>query len=154
MLVEMTLQQLQSHLVVMMCEVPHIVCVCIYRLTCTHAGPTECQDGVTNNCTDICTRDIETMSHSCSCREGYIEDNGFCYGILLTDTFLLLWYELYHRMHACTFDADIDECADTTTHNCSDADNVFCSNTMGSFTCLCRSGYSKVGNGGTCVGKC
>ena len=32
---------------------------------------TECQDGVTNNCTQECTRDSVTGEHHCSCNEGY-----------------------------------------------------------------------------------
>ena len=44
--------------------------------------------------------------------------------------------------------SDIDECA-SGTDNC-DA-NAVCTNTHGSFTCTCRSGYS--GDGDTCTGK-
>ena len=32
---------------------------------------TECQDGVTNNCTQECTRDILSGEHNCSCRSGF-----------------------------------------------------------------------------------
>ena len=43
--------------------------------------------------------------------------------------------------------SDIDECT-TDTHTCDE--NADCSNTVGSFTCSCRSGYS--GNGEMCDG--
>ena len=36
----------------------------------TRTGPTECQDGVTNNCTQECARD-NTGVYTCHCLEGY-----------------------------------------------------------------------------------
>ena len=42
---------------------------------------------------------------------------------------------------------DIDECDDNTT--CSE--NANCKNTIGSFICTCKTGYS--GDGKTCTGK-
>ena len=30
-------------------------------------GPTQCQDGITNNCTQECTRDADTGVYNCSC---------------------------------------------------------------------------------------
>ena len=47
------------------------------------------------------------------------------------------------------FSSDIDECT-TGTDNC-DARAV-CTNTVGSFTCVCQTGY--IGNGVTCSGMC
>ena len=44
---------------------------------------------------------------------------------------------------------DINECIDNV-HNC-DA-NAVCNNTVGSFTCSCKTGYS--GNGVMCMGMC
>ena len=44
--------------------------------------------------------------------------------------------------------ADIDECA-MDTDNCSE--NAICTNTPGSFICICYIGY--VSNGTACVGK-
>ena len=44
--------------------------------------------------------------------------------------------------------ADIDECA-LGMNDCSE--NVICTNTPGSFSCMCDEGYD--GDGTTCVGK-
>ena len=44
--------------------------------------------------------------------------------------------------------ADIDECVEETD-NCDD--NAACTNTEGSFTCLCDTGYS--GSGASCTGE-
>lgn len=46
------------------------------------------------------------------------------------------------------FVLDFDECK-TSTHSCDD--NAACKNTVGSYTCSCKSGYS--GDGKTCNGK-
>ena len=43
---------------------------------------------------------------------------------------------------------DIDECANDTLNNCSP--NATCTNTNGSYTCTCDTGY--VGDGFICVG--
>ena len=52
---------------------------------------------------------------------------------------------LPHNRHPTT---DIDECA-AGTDGCDE--NANCTNTDGSYTCSCLSGYS--GDGVTCVGK-
>lgn len=44
--------------------------------------------------------------------------------------------------------ADLDECS-THTHNCDV--NADCINTVGSYSCTCKAGYS--GDGQTCTGK-
>ena len=44
--------------------------------------------------------------------------------------------------------SDIDECT-TDTHNC--ADEADCTNTQGSFTCACKTGYN--GDGYQCSGQ-
>ena len=50
----------------------------------TLSDPTECQDGVTNNCTQNCTRTFSngTSSYECGCSEGYRLnlDNATCDG--------------------------------------------------------------------------
>ena len=43
--------------------------------------------------------------------------------------------------------SDIDECSEGT-HNC----DQICTNTVGSFTCSCNSGYKLLGNGKSCRG--
>ena len=48
----------------------------------------------------------------------------------------------------CDLSSDIDECIEGTD-NCDD--NAACTNTDGSFTCLCALGYS--GTGTTCAGE-
>ncbi len=44
--------------------------------------------------------------------------------------------------------SDVDECTDSS-HNCDS--NAVCNNTVGSFSCSCKAGYS--GDGVTCTGK-
>ena len=59
----------------------------------------------------------------------------------------MLWMELCHtRTYAPS--ADIDECANDTLNDCSP--NANCTNTNGSYTCSCDTGYS--GDGFNCVG--
>jgi hypothetical protein len=42
----------------------------------------------------------------------------------------------------CTYRIDVDECAmDSSYHNCSESDNVTCTNTHGSFSCDCMAGF-------------
>ena len=51
----------------------------------------------------------------------------------------------------CLFpNSDVDECY-TRTHNCDEL--ARCTNTEGSFQCLCRSGYSGMGTVSNCYGK-
>ena len=48
------------------------------------AGINECQDGITNECTQLCSIDNETMTYNCSCMNGYVinkEDPNKCDGI-------------------------------------------------------------------------
>ena len=50
-------------------------------------GPTQCQDGITNNCTQECTRDADTGVHNCSCYSdlGYQinpDNDTLCIGII------------------------------------------------------------------------
>ena len=58
--------------------------VSLFQLLLSCAGPTECQDGVTNNCTQTCTRIVSngTSSYECGCKEGYElnSDNATCVG--------------------------------------------------------------------------
>ena len=49
---------------------------------------------------------------------------------------------------ACCLCVDIDECG-RKEHNCKQT----CSNTVGSFECKCRDGYSLDFDGSTCTGE-
>ena len=39
----------------------------IIKINLFIVGPTQCQDGATNNCTQQCTRDADTGVYNCSC---------------------------------------------------------------------------------------
>ena len=73
----------------------------------------------------------------------------------------LLWYDQSnhsqptikqkHQPHQTKIKQDINECtSNTTTNNCM-ATLATCTNTVGSFTCTCNTGYS--GTGVACAGK-
>ena len=47
------------------------------------------------------------------------------------------------------FSTDIDECSSASANECDS--NANCTNTEGSYNCMCFNGYS--GNGTTCTGK-
>lgn len=47
---------------------------------------------------------------------------------------------------------DVDECINSNTHNCDIPTRATCTNTPGSFTCRCKSGFSGNGTTGTCKG--
>ena len=53
-------------------------------------------------------------------------------------------------LFVCFANSDVDECY-TRTHNCDEL--ARCTNTEGSFQCLCRSGYSGRGTISNCYGK-
>ena len=46
---------------------------------------------------------------------------------------------------------DTDECENSSDNNCDDI-RGFCMNTIGSFSCWCRNGYSGDGTEGNCDG--
>ena len=46
--------------------------------------------------------------------------------------------------------SDINECDDPSTNSCDPEDGI-CTNSIGSYSCSCKTGYT--GNGVTCVGK-
>ena len=68
----------------------NIIIIYIYIYT----GPTECQDGVTNDCTETCTRTVSngTSSYECGCYEGYElnPDNTTCHGKHVCDIWVCL----------------------------------------------------------------
>ena len=49
----------------------------------------------------------------------------------------------------CTFNSDYNECAADKDNNCDD--NAFCTNTIGSFNCTCKEGWT--GDGNKCDSK-
>ena len=55
-----------------------------------------------------------------------------------------------HDFAGVDCDTDIDECT-VNPDVCGDA-NKICTNTVGSYTCTCRSGYT-LSDSGTCDGK-
>ncbi|XP_078603390.1 uncharacterized protein LOC144877356 [Branchiostoma floridae x Branchiostoma japonicum] len=95
----------------------------------------ECADG-TDNCHAQATCTNTEGSFSCVCGSGYSGD-----GVACTDVFI-------HR-NVLFVSTDIDECADGTD-NCHA--QATCTNTEGSFSCLCGSGYS--GDGVACTETC
>lgn len=55
------------------------------------ADASECQHGITNNCTHVCTRNSSQTdgmsSYECSCNPGYVpneNDMGTCDGMIIT----------------------------------------------------------------------
>ncbi|XP_064644022.1 uncharacterized protein LOC135497923 isoform X2 [Lineus longissimus] len=77
----------------------------------------------TAKCTDTCTPDSKG-GYTCSCKAGY---------------------KLDPDMFTCS---DIDECQDGKNNCAKTADGGTCTNTIGSFTCKCATGYT--GNGTHC----
>jgi hypothetical protein len=51
------------------------------------------------------------------------------------------------KLSSLFYFSDVNECA-SNTHNCND--NAICTNTNGSFTCVCKNGF--LGNGVNCTG--
>ena len=62
--------------------------------------------------------------------------------------FLEHLFDFYFLFISCLIVPDLDECT-TNTHNCDV--NEDCANTVGSYSCKCKAGYT--GNGHTCSGK-
>ena len=60
------------------------------------------------------------------------------------------WISHVTNINILSYLSDIDECA-TGNHNCNDRNNFVCSNTKGSFVCLCADGFVNIG--GSCEGE-
>lgn len=100
----------------------------------------ECAEGV-DGCSQTCTNRIG--SYNCSCNTGYriaIHNNHGCDGISCP---ICLFFCI-----TPTFLADIDECAEGR-----DSCAQTCTNTIGSYSCLCGSGYLLASDGRTCNGR-
>lgn len=48
---------------------------------------------------------------------------------------------------------DINECANASTHSCSEVKNEVCRNTNGSYMCECMPGFTLIGADRSCEGK-
>ncbi len=57
---------------------------------------------------------------------------------------------MYICMTGFFFYADIDECASSEMNKCNAMS--MCNNTLGSYQCICRSGFISVLNGSVCQG--
>ena len=75
-----------------------------------------------------------TPLHSDTIRRHHIYDFGYPY-----KQFLFCFFMLFVDLNECTMN----------THNCNA--NNYCNNTLGSFTCTCKLGFS--GNGTSCTGR-
>lgn len=77
---------------------------------------------------------------TCACREGFTGNGSFCAGALVAKVkCVILCNNVLNHV-------DIDECSNETICDA----NAQCSNTYGSFFCLCNPGYT--GNGFSCQG--
>lgn len=111
----------------------------IYHIFTQLLDINECSTG-THTCHSdaVCTN--TPGSHTCRCRSGYNGDGRTCTGTSFNHITIISINMLINF-------ADINECT-SGTHTCST--NAQCTNTPGSFSCTCNSGYS--GNGYSCTG--
>lgn len=127
-------------------------------LLCNIVNPdiNECTNGQ-HQCEHNCQN--TPGSYTCSCRTGYrLNSDGrtcsgmcnvmFCVILLLLLCMLFLFYIIHCKYCYFTTSVDINECSEGT-HQC--AHN--CQNTVGSYTCSCRTGYRLSSNGRSCYGK-
>ena len=98
----------------------------------------ECSEG-THVCDQICINN--DGSYSCDCESGYTLADGYtCNGKYLST---LAAFTIKRRL----FLADINEC-DSNNGGC----GYKCENAIGSFVCVCQSGFKLMNNGRTCIG--
>ena len=86
-------------------------------------------------------------SFYCSCGTGYqLDENGMnCSGKIQTD-----FDQQQNDLHlVCVVHTDINECESNDSNNCDE--NAQCTNTEGSYTCSCNTGYT--GDGVICTSK-
>ena len=64
-------------------------------------------------------------------------------------TYHFCWpYSIFQISKIYFYYSDIDECSDDNLNSCDD--NALCSNSAGSYSCSCNSGF--IGDGRNCVG--
>ena len=121
----------------------------LYRVTqglklIKHTDINECTEG-TDNCQQTCTN--TDGSFTCDCDTGFrlATDGHNCNGqsVLSHTGELTLWHNPVPNTYT-----DINECAEDT-HNCAQE----CTNTIGSFTCDCNTGYRLASDGHSCNGN-
>ena len=87
-------------------------------------------------------------SFDCACRAGYSGDGTVCGSKLC---YILQLLSLCHAVCKIelTLYLDVNECVRAEAHNCHS--NAVCSDTIGSFECVCQDGY--MGDGVNCTSK-
>lgn len=110
-------------------------------VTCTDIN--ECDLG-THNCDRLADCTNTNGDFSCACETGYAGDGITCPSCDSGyDPREFCW-----DVNSCTtYCMETDECVNSSYNNCDI--NAQCSNTIGSFSCSCNSGYT--GDGTTCV---
>ena len=99
----------------------------------------ECDFPELNDC-HVNATCVDTFgSFSCTCNPGYAGNGTQCSSKPVPATY---------TTHTTSL-ADVNECEDEETNSC-DA-NSSCMDTVGSFDCVCNTGYT--GNGFVCLGK-
>ena len=110
-------------------------------VTCTNYNECAGENGG-NNCAATATCASIPGSFSCACYPGYTGNGTSCTGIAQQ-----LDFSVQPFWKNCVRVVDIDECT-LNTDNCNNA-TATCTNTPGSYSCACNSGY--YGDGVTCT---
>jgi len=130
-------------------ELQFILILCIYLFIHSFFGISkkstdndECSNS-NGDCDEQATCTNTIGSFTCKCKTGYSGDGFNCYGILYCFHFsFFLFHSFFLKKNK-----DINECS---TNNGGCSSNAKCTNTPGSFSCACKTGYN--GNGTTCNG--
>ena len=100
----------------------------------------------TDGCNQTCTNTVG--SYSCSCVTGYrlASDGHMCDGECIYTYVLTMATDKRYVYVTCTY-ADINECSEDT-----DGCAHTCSNTVGSYSCSCNTGYRLASDNHACNG--